>query len=281
MSPRTAALAGSFVAANDDPNVLFYNPAAIENLNGTPVSFSFLKHLLDINSASLVGSYEFEDVGRFGGGIQFIDYGSFDKTDEYGNVNGDFGAMEMLLVVGYSNQLSENLYYGANAKFIYSAISDVSSTGAAFDVGLNYVIPDSKWSFGLSIQNIGAQISKYGEETENLPLDIRIGLAKELQHLPLKYYVSLNRLNDDSDEFIDRLKNVSVGGEFKLSKVVRIRMGYDNIKREELKLGTSAGLAGFNFGLGFDVKGYLVDYAFSSMGSIGSLHRVGISTNLE
>ena len=28
-SPRAAALAGSFVAANDDPDVIFYNPAAV------------------------------------------------------------------------------------------------------------------------------------------------------------------------------------------------------------------------------------------------------------
>ena len=40
-SPRAAAVAGSFVANNDDPNVIFYNPAGINLLTGTPVSFHF------------------------------------------------------------------------------------------------------------------------------------------------------------------------------------------------------------------------------------------------
>ncbi len=55
-SPRAAAVAGSFVANNDDPNVIFYNPAGLNFLENTPVSFSYLKHLLDINAASVVVS---------------------------------------------------------------------------------------------------------------------------------------------------------------------------------------------------------------------------------
>ena len=64
MSPRAAALGGSFVSNNDDPEVIFYNPAGMYSLENSPASVSFVKHLLDINLASVVYSTEFEGIGR-------------------------------------------------------------------------------------------------------------------------------------------------------------------------------------------------------------------------
>lgn len=279
-SPRAAAVAGSFVANGDDPNVIFYNPAGINLLNGMPVSFSFLKHLMDINSASLAVSKNIEDLGRFAAGIQYINYGSFTKADASGNNLGEFSAGEMALLVGYGNQLDSNFYYGANIKFIYSSIAGQSSTGLALDLGLHYTIPESRWNFGFSILNLGKQLSRYFNVNEELPLDIRLGFSKELERLPFRFYWSFNRINERQENFLERFKQITFGGEFKLGQSLRLRFGYDSEKRKELKIGTTAGLAGFSLGLGFIVSKYNVDYSFSSLGSIGALHRFGISTNL-
>ena len=134
-SPRASALAGSFVSNNDDPNVIFYNPAGIAYLKDSPVSFSFVKHLLDINSAAFSYSHNFEGIGRFGAAIQYINYGTFDGRTIDGIETGEFGAGEFAAIVGYSNLLGENFYYGANIKFIFSGIADRSSTGLAADLG--------------------------------------------------------------------------------------------------------------------------------------------------
>lgn len=278
MSPRAAALGGSYVASNDDPNVIFYNPAGINFLENRPASFSFVKHLVDINSASLTYSQEFDEIGRFGIGVQYINYGTFTEADASGNELGEFGANEFALLVGYGNELDENFYYGANVKFIYSGIADYSATGVALDLGLHYALPDDDWNFGLSFLNIGTQLSSYFDSKEELPLDIRFGLTKQLAHTPFKFYASLNRLNEDYENFGDRFKQVTVGAEIKFSSPLRIRIGYENEKRKEYKVGSSSGLAGFNLGLGFKVSDYTIDYAFSSMGSIGALHRFGVST---
>ncbi|MEE9429741.1 MAG: type IX secretion system protein PorQ [Melioribacteraceae bacterium] len=279
-SPRAAALAGSFVANNDDPNVMFYNPAGISYLDEKPISFSFTKHLLDINSASLAYSQKIEGIGRFSAGLQYYNYGNFIKADEFGTKTGEFGVNDFAATIGYANELDQNFYYGANVKFIYSGIADRSSVGLAVDLGLHYSIPDSRWNFGFSILNLGSQVTQYYSTSESLPLDIRLGISKTLAHLPFTFYASLNKLNDDQENFADRFKQFTIGGEFKMSKVVRLRFGYDNEKRKELKVGTSAGLAGFNLGVGILVNNYNVDYAFSSMGFIGAIHRIGISTVL-
>jgi hypothetical protein len=277
-SPRAAALAGSYVANNDDPDVMFYNPAGLGALEKQPVSFSFVKHLLDINSASLTYSREFEGIGRFAAGVQYISYGSFTEADEFGNQTGEFGAGDFSFTLSYANILAENFFYGVNVKFIYSSIADYSSTGAAFDVGLQYVIPSSRWNFGFSIVNIGGQISSYVDTKEDIPLDMRLGFSKTLAHLPLTFYFQFSRLSDDYGNFGDRFSNFMLGAEIKISKVFALRFGFDNGKRKDMKVGTTAGFAGFNLGLGVNVSGYRVDYAFSSLGTIGSLHRFGVST---
>lgn len=280
MSARAASLGGTFVSNHDDPNIIFYNPAGINLLTESPISFSFVKHVLDINLASLSYSTEFENIGRFGGAIKYINYGTFVRATEDGMREGEFGAGDVAFILGYANSLDLNFNYGANIKFIYSKIDDRNSTGIAFDLGLNYFVPEQDLSVGFAAMNIGSQISSYYEEKEQLPLDIIVGVSKKLQHLPLRLSLDFHKLNAERDDFVQRFKAFSVGAEFTLSKVLRLRFGYDNEKRSDLKIGTSAGIAGFNAGLGALVSNYTFDYGFSSLGAIGALHRVTISTKL-
>lgn len=278
-SPRTASLAGSFVAGNEDPNVIFYNPAGIATLKETPVSFSFVKHLLDVNMAALSASHNIEGLGRFGAGIQYINYGSFNEVTEDGIKTGEFRVADFAMTLGYSNFLDSNFTYGVNAKFIYSGIQERSSTALAFDIGLLYQIPESNLSFGFSILNLGSQIKAYYETKEDLPLDIRLGFAKQFTGVPLKFYFSFNQLNENNDDFLSRFKNFTFGGEIRLSKVLKARLGYNSRLHKDLKIGTTAGLAGLNLGLGITAGNYIVDYSFTSLGPVGSMHRFGVSTS--
>lgn len=275
-SPRAASLAGSYVANADDPNVIFYNPAGIYALEGKPISFSYFKHLLDINTASVSYSQEFEGLGRFGAAVIYMNYGSFTEADNFGNKTGEFSASDLAVMVGYAGRLDNNFYYGANLKFIYSGIQDYYSTGLAADLGVQYLWVEQGWKFGLSALNIGSQIAAYFNKFEQLPLDIRLGFSKKLQHMPFEFFFSFNRLNEEEDRF----SKITAGGEFRLSSVIRLRFGYNSESRKELKVGTTAGLAGFNFGLGIYTKGYQIDYALSSLGAIGEMHRFGVSTSL-
>lgn len=279
MSARAAALGGTFVANNDDPDVIFYNPAGISMLENTPASFSFVKHLMDINLASVSLSSEIEDLGRFGAAIKYINYGSFDEADEFGNRTGEFSAGELALIVGYSNLLDANFYYGANVKFIYSSIADRSSNAVAADIGLHYTIPEQFINIGFSILNLGTQLTSYYSLKEELPFDIAIGFSKKLERIPVRLSLDFHRLNQDRENFTQRFKAFSIGTEINLSKVLTLRLGYDNEKRSDLKIGTTAGIAGFNIGLGAKISEYHFNYGYSSLGLVGALHRVGISTS--
>lgn len=279
ISARAAALGGSFVSSNDDIDVIFYNPAGLKMLKGSPASFSFVKYLLDINLAGVAYSQEVGDLGRFGAAIQYINYGSFTARDEFGNNTGEFKAGDLAMILGYANSLAENFYYGANIKFIYSSIADRSSNALALDVGLHYSIPDKGFDFGFSILNAGTQLSQYYNTKEDLPVDFVIGFSKKMEHLPLKLFVDLHKINEKQDNFSDRFKAFSIGTEFYLSSALTLRIGYNNERRSELKIGSFAGLAGFNLGMGVNVSDYNFSYGFSSLGQVGSLHRITVSTN--
>jgi hypothetical protein len=273
---RVAALNGSSVSLTDDPNLLFSNPGTLPTLSSPSASVGFLKHLLDVNSGNLVYGQSIGEYGTVAGGIVFVDYGSFDKTDETFNVTGSFGARDLALVGGWGIALNEQTSVGASMKFIYSSIAEYSSTGLALDFGVLYRIPEQRITLGASILNLGTQLTTYAGTHEPLPLDIKVGVSVQPQHLPAILSLNFHKLNETDGGFFSRFGAFSIGAELLLSENIRLRGGYHNEKRSDLKLGTSSGLAGFAFGGGLKFSEYLVDYAFTAYGSIGGLHRISV-----
>jgi hypothetical protein len=278
-SPRAAAMAGSFVSITNDPNSIFYNPAGLSTLETPMGSIGFFKHLLDVNAGYASYSQPYEDLGYFGIGVLYTHYGTFDETDDLGNTLGTFTANDMAFVVGYSTQVEENVHLGANVKYIHSSIAQYSSSGIAGDIGALYRIPESRITIGASVRNIGAQLSSYMSTKEDLPLDVMVGFSVIPRGLPLLLNINFHKLNEDQPNFGERFRAFSVGGEFTLSRVLQARVGYDNEKRKDLKIGTSTGLAGFSGGVGITVNEYRVDYSMSSLGKVGNLHRISIGSS--
>jgi hypothetical protein len=276
VSARASALNSSFISMVDDPNLLFYNPAALSTLSRPKASAGYLKHLLDVHAGSLSYGQLMEQLGSIGVGITFIDYGSITETDESLNTLGTFGALELALVVGWSIEMDDETSLGASIKGISSSIASYSSRGLAVDVGILHRIPTENIAVAVVVANIGGQLKSYAGVREQLPLDVKLGITKRPEHLPVFLNVNFNKLNEKQETFLQRLGNFNVGAEFLMSESVRLRVGYSNEKRKEMKLGTSAGLAGFSLGGGILFQDYVVDYAFNSYGKIGGLHRISV-----
>jgi hypothetical protein len=274
---RTASLGGNVVTMTNDATTIFYNPAGIGTITGRSVSVGFFKHVLDINSGYVGFATAIDGLGMVGAGAVYTNYGEFKKTGEEGQDLGTFGAGELALSVGYGGSLPSGLFYGASAKFIYSTIGEYSSSAVALDLGVQYEALPGRIRLGGSLRNLGTQLDPYGTTREPLPLDLAIGATFTPEHLPASLHIGLHRLTDKYESVSDRLKAFTAGAEFTLSPNVFARVGYDNEKRQELKIGQSSGLSGFSLGAGFATGFYTVDYAYSSLGPIGALHRISIS----
>lgn len=280
ISARAAGLNGTVVSLTNDPNLLFYNPASLTTMSSNRLSAGFVKHLLDVNGGSIAAATDIEGIGKIGVGLIFVDYGSFTKRDADFNSYGEFGARDIAIVGGYGWQVSDNTSLGFGVKAIYSQIEDFRSAAIALDAGILYRLADGRTTIGGSILNLGKQVNAYKDTQEELPLDVRVGISHEPVGLPATVNVQFKKLQMQETDILSRLRAFSVGVEFRMSEKVRLRVGYDNEKRRDLKLGTSSGLAGFAIGAGLMLDSYLFDYSYNSYGKIGGIHRISIGMEI-
>jgi len=279
VSPRVAALGGAFASMQGDPNSLFVNPGALTTIPDRRFSVSYLDHLLDISAGSVALTLPETPLGMISVGVLFLHYGSFERTDQASNAYGSFTASDLAFSVGTAVTVEEYLSIGGAIKFIHSSLGDFRSEAVAADIGAFYLIPEERISIGVSLLHLGSQLSTYAGSRESLPTDLRVGITKRPEHLPVLININLHGLNESDRPFGDRLKQFSFGAEFEMSTSFRLRLGFNNRIRQDVRLGSSAGLAGFSVGTGIEIGSYRLDYAFNSYGAIGGLHRLGISSD--
>jgi hypothetical protein len=279
-SARAAGIAGCFVSIPNDPSALFFNPASVATVTEKPLSATFFKHILDINSGSISFITNYKDWGTFAASAVYTSYGSFDRADATGNITGDFSASDISFGISYANKLDTNLFWGATAKFIYETIDTYSSSAFAVDLGLLYLLPDNRTNIGVSILHSGFQISKFENTSESLPLDIRMGVSHRLEGLPLLVNLTFKSLADKQDNFFERFLNFSIGGELYLGQYIQVRLGYDNEIRRLLTPDNNKKLSGFSGGLGIKLKEFNIDYAAQQVGLSALLHKFSINFNI-
>src|SRR5690606_37289409 len=129
-------------------------------------------------------------------GIKYVDYGTFQETDVIGNNLGEFTAGEYAFVASYGRELDSNFSVGANLKFIYSALVDYYSTGAAVDLAATYRNLDNGFTAAFLIKNIGTQLTTYAVERENLPFELQLGISKRFENVPVRLGLIAHNLNN-------------------------------------------------------------------------------------
>lgn len=282
-SARGAALAGCLVSMKNDASAIFFNPASIYTVEEKRFSFTYHKHVLDINSGNAIYIKKLEeDKGVLGASLSYFNYGSFEYVDADGVKSGNsFSANDFSLGATYSNDLDTNLFYGVTAKFVFINLEEANSVALAFDAGLFYKMPDGRSNVGLSILHSGFQLSQINGYSDKLPIDLRAGINHRLRGLPLLVNFTFHHLADDSDDFFSRLSNLSIGGELYLGDYIRARLGYDNHVRRLTSPDQDKKLAGFTGGAGILTENFNIDYGVAIYGASAAQHRFSVSLDLD
>ncbi len=281
-SPKSSAMGGAFVAMRGDITSLFHNPAGMAYMENRQVMASYTDYVIDIGGGVAAYSDRLPGYGQITASIIYMDYGSFDEANQFAEKTGrTYGASDLALAVSLSNFLQEGLAYGVTVKYARSSIDVWNASALALDFGLLYEVPfENDLFIGISLFNIGKALTAFVDTKESLPTSLRIGFAKKLEHLPLEFNASLNDVNVNAGSVWEHLRRFSVGGEFTLSQMLRLRLGYDNELHSSLKTDSGAGFSGVNIGFGLYWNEYRLDYGFSSFGDLGNTHRFGISAGL-
>ncbi len=267
---RAAAMGGAFLAIPGDVNSLFYNPAGIASIASKAASFSYHDDLFDFNSGFIGYVHPEIGPGNIGVSVLYRDYGSLERTDVSGRELGTFSANSIAFAASYGMSPIENLHIGGSLKYIRGAIDVYSADAVAVDAGVMYSIPAQQLTFAVGLFNAGATMSAFVNEKHDLPMQLRVGLSKALAHLPLLLGVNVYKYNDEPWYF-------ALGGEFTLTPNLFLRLGYDSYGRDLDVDSTKDTLAGASIGAGFLWQKISFDYAFSSLGALGSLNRFTIS----
>ncbi|MCB0736591.1 MAG: type IX secretion system protein PorQ [Bacteroidetes bacterium] len=314
-SARVAALGGYQIAVMDNELALgFQNPSLLNPEMHKQMSLSQVNYLADVGFGFAGFGYNLDSNTTVLGGIQYVSYGDFTRTDEFGNTNGSFSGGDYNLVAGIGRKWRHNLSYGANLKIIYSNLEQYYSWGLATDLALTYHRPDRNFTAALVARNLGFQFSSYSSTKEQLPVDLQLGLSQKLENAPFRFNLTFHHLNipditfvnptqqvqvisfNDDDDTDDPNKialaekfgrHVSFGTEILLNKHLHFRIGYNHQRRKEMLLPASntfsnnKGAVGYSWGFGLRVWKLHVDYGRVAHHIGGAANYFTITSNLS
>ena len=305
-SPRQAAMGGKVITIYDhDVNQALFNPATINVDMDNHLSVNYGNYFGEISYGTAAYAYTWDRrVQTFHAGVNYINYGTFEGRDENGLLTSDFTGSEMALSFGYAYNIPwTDIYLGSNLKLITSTLESYSSFGAALDIGAIYIDRDNDINIALSVRNMGTQITTYAGTRENLPFEIIAGISQELEHVPIRWHLTLENLQqwnvaftnpvnneesldgtvkEDKPSFVNNaLRHVIIGAELFPQKSFNIRLGYNFRRGQELKMDEQRTFAGISAGVGLKMGKLRFDYSYSRFTLVGNTSLFGVMINLQ
>ena len=267
---REVGMGQAFTAVADDANAAFWNPAGL----GTLVSRELTASDAQMFAGTRLDTLAFAQPalqGSIGVSVGYLQDGTLDGRGADRSQTGSFTASDMVVGLSYGRPVGM-MQLGATIKYIRSAISNVSATGMAADLGLLMPTRLPGLTLGAAVQNIGPGMT-FLSEKDPLPLTVSGGAAYQTP-MGLTISVQAQRQMHEGNTI------VGAGMEMPLLSAVTARAGYQRASNAGLgaAAGAASGLGGLAGGFGFKVYGYSVDYAFTPMGELGSAQRISISS---
>lgn len=266
VSAHGAALGGDNITiVDDDAAMMFSNPALLIGASPKTVGFNYMNYMSGCNYASASYNDVIAEKWNVAAGVQYMGYGSMKMTDASNNDLGTFSATDLAFNATLGYELAKNLAGGITAKYVYGNIGSYKSMAVAVDLGLNYYLPQSDWSFGFVVKNLGGQVKAYNETFEKMPLDVQLGVTKRLVGSPLRIsatLVDMNHLNYKA------LNHLVVGVDLLFSDQIYVAGGYNFRRADELSTINSDGKksshgAGLSLGAGINLDRFKLNVAYS------------------
>lgn len=310
VSARVTALGGSLINVSDgDVSLAQLNPASLDSLAQHQLGINHNFYYAGIQNGNVSFAKHFSTSSLTAhAAIQYVDYGTFDQTDEIGNINGEFSAGEFVFVTGVAKQLNERIRGGINLKIASGSYESYNAFGIGIDIGFIYQKPGANYSWALVMKNFGGELNGLTDEKRFMPFDLQIGYTRKLAHLPFRFSIIGHQLQqwyvrfDDpavdtqTDIFgntttkggfskaVDNIfRHLIFNGEFLIGKQeqFRLRVGYNHLRKQELKVSTFRSLAGFSLGFGFNIKKIRFDYGLGYYHIAGASNHLSIRMNMD
>lgn len=265
VSAHAAALGGDNISiSDDDPSLIFHNPALISNSTDKSINLNFMTYMEGSTTASASFVKAWKERATWGVSAQYIDYGSMKEMTADNIELGTFSAKDIALAGTFAYMLSDHWSGGITLRFISSSIASYNSIGIASDLGVNYFDEEHGWSLSAVAKNLGGQVKAYQDEYEKIPFDLQVGVSKRLAAAPLRFSATLSRLNRWNTSFIQHL---AIGADIFLGESIYVAGGYNFRRRDEMKVydgeNSSSHGAGLSIGAGLTLQRFKLGIAYA------------------
>ncbi len=281
------ALGGVNVSLVDkDINLFTFNPALLDSSQRGQIGVNFSPYLASSKFLTLNYSPKFTQkfsAGNWAVSLQNLNYGTFVGTDAVGNLTNDFSANDFSLGITHSRKVNY-ISFGISAKLVASVLESYSSVAFLTDWGGTFKHPVHDLSFGIVAKNIGFVLKSYGNIRPDVPFDLQIGASFKPKYMPIRFSLTGHHLyvfdiaynNPDINFTFDNqgnkvAKKISIsdkiarhfvlGTEIMLHKNFHFLVGYNYLRRQELRIASLKSASGFSFGANLRTK--LFDLSFS------------------
>lgn len=300
-SSRIYGLGGVNITTIDADDVLTtdQNPALLGPEMSMNIGLNYMSYVGGSNFAGLRFARAAGEHAAWSAGLHYFGYGSIKGTDESGNFTGDFSPKDVSFSGAYSHDFSDLLRGGFNIKLLYSSYEQYSAWAVATDLGVNYYNEENGLSLSAVVANLGGQIKRFNNTYDRLPVDVRLGLTKELDNVPIRVSVTAWNLNkwrlpyydagDGSlatgpvlkDSFASNLfRHLVFAAELVPNDRFHIGLGYNYKTRTDMGTYSRSFLSGLSIEAGLSVSKFGVGIALAQPHTGATTFMLNISTNL-
>ncbi|KXK06147.1 MAG: PorV/PorQ family protein [Ignavibacteriaceae bacterium] len=213
------SLGGSNLSTSTGVEAIYWNPAGISELGTTSeVMFSHMNYIADIDMQFLGVAAQVGNLGVIGASIRSLNIGEIRQTTEYlpEGTGTFFNPTYIVAGVSFARKMTDKIRFGTNINVISQNVGNVSSSGVAFDFGLQYVGGNTGFTFGIALKNLGPSMTFDGPGldrsfTENGLATTRRVILQSFD-LPTNLEIGVGYLWD-----LDRQNKVNVTGAFQNS----------------------------------------------------------------
>lgn len=279
---RGVAMGQAYVATATDASAIFWNAAAIMR---TPARRNaFLSHTeyaagIDLDYAAWHWRGQNFGYGILGGMLRSGDIPRTTELHQEGTGQ-TFRADQYFLGLTLARAMTDRFSIGGSVKYYQENLDEFTVRSVLMDLGILYFVGYEDLRVGFAVRNFGPDLSPGGTPPDlpdgyqqpgdfqsfPAPTSGSFGVAHTL---PLARRVGL-LLAADFNHPSDYSESFRFGGELGLDRRLFLRAGFETNRDE------GGFAAGFGVQAGTESFDLRLDYAFSDMGTFGTMHHVSV-----
>lgn len=293
-SARGAALGNAGVALPGGIESIYYNTGSLGLMESGAVQYSHSMWFADINHNYAAAVIPASGLGNFFLSTTALSSGEIDvrTVDQPLGTGERYTVSDVALGLGFGRQVTSRFAAGIQFNYVTERIWNTSYKTATINLGTMYRLSESGAMLGFCLSHLGtragfggsglqiqydADPDAYGDNsalpaeqsTDSFPLPglFRLGLSipyKVSEESALLFLIEGQHPNDNSE-------CINLGAEWKIRRLLALRLGYQTLFRTDTELGLT---------LGFGVQGWLgtsayqLNYGWADHESLGDTHRL-------